>query len=227
MAELPEPARGAGPRARRPGCSCSCSSRSGSRPRCSRCTSGCPDSYPTRPEPGHRGVRRAAHQDRRLRDRPHPDAAVPGLRRGTLLLYVAAITMVVGVLGAIAQNEIKRILSFHIVSQIGYMVFGIAIGGVPAIAATIFFLHPPDPDEDVVVPRRGHGRALDRDQPARPAQRSGAPVGVPRAALPAPGAEPVRDPAVLRFRRQARARHGRVRRRSRVWSSRSRSRAAC
>ncbi len=58
----------------------------------------------------------------------------------TLLLWVAALTMVVGVLGAIAQNEIKRILSFHIVSQIGYMIFGIAIGGVAAIAATIFFL---------------------------------------------------------------------------------------
>ena len=61
-------------------------------------------------------------------------------KSGTLLLCVAAITMVVGVLGAIAQTEIKRILSFHIVSQIGYMIFGIAIGGVAGIAATIFFL---------------------------------------------------------------------------------------
>ena len=40
----------------------------------------------------------------------------------TLLLWIAALTMVVGVLGAIAQNDVKRILSFHIVSQIGYMV---------------------------------------------------------------------------------------------------------
>ena len=47
----------------------------------------------------------------------------------TLLLWVAGLTMVVGVLGAIAQNDVKRILSFHIVSQIGYMVLGIAIGG--------------------------------------------------------------------------------------------------
>ncbi|MEO6123448.1 MAG: Na+/H+ antiporter subunit D [Ilumatobacteraceae bacterium] len=58
----------------------------------------------------------------------------------TLLLWVAALTMVIGVLGAIAQNDVKRILSFHIVSQIGYMVFGIALGGPAAIAATIFFL---------------------------------------------------------------------------------------
>lgn len=58
----------------------------------------------------------------------------------TLLLVIAASTMVVGVLGAIAQNEVKRILSFHIVSQIGYMIMGIAIGGPVAIAATIFFV---------------------------------------------------------------------------------------
>jgi multicomponent Na+:H+ antiporter subunit D len=58
----------------------------------------------------------------------------------TLLLWVAGFTMIVGVLGAIAQNDVKRILSFHIVSQIGYMMLGIAIGGPAAIAATIFFL---------------------------------------------------------------------------------------
>jgi multicomponent Na+:H+ antiporter subunit D len=58
----------------------------------------------------------------------------------TVLLWIAVATMVVGVLGAIAQTEVKRILSFHIVSQIGYMVFGVAVGGPAAIAATIFFL---------------------------------------------------------------------------------------
>jgi multicomponent Na+:H+ antiporter subunit D len=34
----------------------------------------------------------------------------------------------------------KRILSFHIVSQIGYMVMGIGLGGEAAIAATVFYL---------------------------------------------------------------------------------------
>jgi multicomponent Na+:H+ antiporter subunit D len=57
-----------------------------------------------------------------------------------LLLGVAGLTMVVGVLGAIAQGDIKRILSFHIVSQIGYMVMGLAVGGPAAIAATVFFV---------------------------------------------------------------------------------------
>ncbi len=58
----------------------------------------------------------------------------------TLLLVVAAATMVVGVLGAIAQADIKRILSFHIVSQIGYMIAGIALGGVAAVAAVVFYV---------------------------------------------------------------------------------------
>ena len=58
----------------------------------------------------------------------------------TLLLVIAGLTMFVGVLGAIAQADMKRILSFHIVSQIGYMIMGVALGGVAAITATIFYM---------------------------------------------------------------------------------------
>jgi multicomponent Na+:H+ antiporter subunit D len=57
----------------------------------------------------------------------------------TLLLIVAGITMVSGVLGAIAQTEIRRLLSFHIVSQIGYMLMGLALFTPLAIGAAIFF----------------------------------------------------------------------------------------
>ena len=56
-----------------------------------------------------------------------------------LLLTVAGITMVVGVLGAIAQNDVKRILSFHIISQIGYMIFGLGLLTVAGLAAAVFF----------------------------------------------------------------------------------------
>jgi multicomponent Na+:H+ antiporter subunit D len=59
---------------------------------------------------------------------------------GTLLLIVGGVTMIVGVLGAIAQADMKRILSFHIVSQIGYMVAGVGIGTAAALAATMFFV---------------------------------------------------------------------------------------
>ena len=55
-------------------------------------------------------------------------------------LVIAGLTMVVGVLGAIAQNDIKRILSFHIVSQIGYMILGLALFTVAGIGAAILYL---------------------------------------------------------------------------------------
>jgi len=60
-------------------------------------------------------------------------------RPAMLLLVVAALTMAVGVFGAIAQNDVKRILSFHIVSQIGYMIFGLALFTVAGVAAAIFY----------------------------------------------------------------------------------------
>jgi multicomponent Na+:H+ antiporter subunit D len=58
--------------------------------------------------------------------------------QGTLL-FLAGATMVTGVLGAAVQYDIRKILSFHIVSQIGYMVMGLAIGTPLAIAGAIFY----------------------------------------------------------------------------------------
>ena len=58
----------------------------------------------------------------------------------TLLMIVALTTMVVGVLGAVAQAELKRILSFTLVSHVGYMVFGLAIATPAAIGATIYYI---------------------------------------------------------------------------------------
>ena len=63
----------------------------------------------------------------------------PG-NQANLLLWVAAFTMVVGVIGALAQSQMKRILSFHIISQIGYIVMGVALGTKAALAATVFYL---------------------------------------------------------------------------------------
>jgi len=57
-----------------------------------------------------------------------------------LLLIVAGLTMVIGVLTAAAQYDIRRILSFHIISQIGYMIMGLAFFSVFGIAAAIYFL---------------------------------------------------------------------------------------
>ena len=57
-----------------------------------------------------------------------------------LLLVLGSITMVVGVLGAAVQFEVRRLLSFHIVSQIGYMVVGLALFTQSALAGMIYFL---------------------------------------------------------------------------------------
>lgn len=57
-----------------------------------------------------------------------------------LLLWVACATMLVGVLGAAAQTEVRRILSFHIVSQVGYMVLGLALATPLALAGAVFYL---------------------------------------------------------------------------------------
>ncbi|MPZ76448.1 MAG: Na+/H+ antiporter subunit D [Deltaproteobacteria bacterium] len=57
----------------------------------------------------------------------------------TVILILAGLTMVTGVLGAIAQNEFRRILAFHIISQIGYMIMGLGIFTQAALAGSIFY----------------------------------------------------------------------------------------
>lgn len=57
-----------------------------------------------------------------------------------LLLVLAVLTMVTGVFGAASHFDMRRILSFHIVSQIGYMILGLAIMTPLALAAGIFYL---------------------------------------------------------------------------------------
>ncbi|GAB3073388.1 Na+/H+ antiporter subunit D [Corynebacterium aquatimens] len=57
----------------------------------------------------------------------------------TLLMWVALATMIVGVMGALAQNDIKRLLSFTLVSHIGYMVFGLALGSKQGLSGAIFY----------------------------------------------------------------------------------------
>jgi multicomponent Na+:H+ antiporter subunit D len=76
---------------------------------------------------------------------------------GPVVLIIAGFTMVSGVLGAVTQQDMRRILSFHIVSQIGYMLMGLGValtvvamgdgapermkeGGVIAIAGAVFYL---------------------------------------------------------------------------------------
>ncbi len=64
----------------------------------------------------------------------------PGERLDDLLMWVALLTMVVGILGALAQIDIKRMLSFTLISHIGYMIFGVAVGTQEALSATVYYV---------------------------------------------------------------------------------------
>jgi multicomponent Na+:H+ antiporter subunit D len=99
-----------------------------------------PDSYPTAPSPitaifagllTKVGVYAIIRSQTLLFPSNGPDA---------LLLTIAGLTMFVGVLGAIAQNDIKRILSFHIVSQIGYMILGLGLFTIAGLAGAILYI---------------------------------------------------------------------------------------
>ena len=57
----------------------------------------------------------------------------------TVLMWVALATMLVGILGAIAQSDIKRLLSFTLVSHIGYMIFGVSLGTAQGLSGAIFY----------------------------------------------------------------------------------------
>lgn len=64
----------------------------------------------------------------------------PASHLNDLLLAAAGLSLVVGILGAVAQTDLKRVLSFTLVSHMGYMLFGIAMGTRLAIASTIFYV---------------------------------------------------------------------------------------
>lgn len=58
----------------------------------------------------------------------------------TILLFISGITMITGVLGAVSQDEFRKILSFHIISQIGYMLMGLALFTPLGIAGSVFYI---------------------------------------------------------------------------------------
>jgi len=64
----------------------------------------------------------------------------PGNGLSVPLMVIALLTMVVGILGATVQADIKRLLSFTLVSHIGYMVFGVALGTQLGMNATVYYV---------------------------------------------------------------------------------------
>lgn len=64
----------------------------------------------------------------------------PGGTMDSILLVAGLLTMLVGIFGAIAQSDIKRLLSFTLVSHIGYMVFGVALSSTIGLSAAIYYV---------------------------------------------------------------------------------------
>ncbi|MFJ8921473.1 multicomponent Na+:H+ antiporter subunit D [Streptomyces sp. LamerLS-316] len=64
----------------------------------------------------------------------------PGNRLGDLLMALALASMLVGILGAVAQTDLKRLFSFTLISHIGYMVFGIGLATREAYGGAIFYV---------------------------------------------------------------------------------------
>ncbi|WP_415959823.1 Na+/H+ antiporter subunit D [Streptomyces sp. 021-4] len=64
----------------------------------------------------------------------------PGNRIGDLLMAVALASMLIGILGAVAQTDLKRLLSFTLISHIGFMVFGIGLATREAYGGAIVYV---------------------------------------------------------------------------------------
>lgn len=62
---------------------------------------------------------------------------IRGFQGTEILMWVGGIMAIYGVLFALLQNNIRKLLSYHIVSQVGYMVCGIGIGSNMAINGSI------------------------------------------------------------------------------------------
>ncbi|GAA1977737.1 hypothetical protein GCM10009718_12730 [Isoptericola halotolerans] len=100
-----------------------------------------PDSYPTAPAPvtavfAGLLTKVGVYSILRTQTLLFPDDAVVD----RVLMVLALATMVVGILGAVAQNDVKRLLSFTLVSHIGFMLFGVALASEAGTAAAIFYV---------------------------------------------------------------------------------------
>jgi multicomponent Na+:H+ antiporter subunit D len=99
-----------------------------------------PDSYPTAPAPvtavfAGLLTKVGVYAILRVQTLLFPDSPLTDL-----LMWAALVTMVVGILGAIAQSDIKRMLSFTLVSHIGYMIFGIGLATEAGISGAVFYV---------------------------------------------------------------------------------------
>ncbi|WP_396873807.1 Na+/H+ antiporter subunit D [Mycolicibacter heraklionensis] len=99
-----------------------------------------PDAYPTAPAPitaVFAGIltKVGVYAIIRAHSLLFPDGGLD-----SVLLVAALLTMLIGIFGAIAQSDIKRILSFTLVSHIGFMMFGVALSSQLGMSGAIFYV---------------------------------------------------------------------------------------
>ena len=99
-----------------------------------------PDSYPTAPAPvtavfAGLLTKVGVYAIIRSQTQLFPQSSVD-----PVLMVIAGLTLIVGILGAISQLDVKRLLSFTLISHIGYMIFGIAMANAAGFAATIYYI---------------------------------------------------------------------------------------
>ena len=99
-----------------------------------------PDSYPTAPSPvtavfAGLLTKVGVYAILRTQTLLFPDLEV--VER--VLLVLAVLTMVVGILGALVQDDLKRLLSFTIVSHIGYMLLGLGLASTAGLAGAVLY----------------------------------------------------------------------------------------
>jgi multicomponent Na+:H+ antiporter subunit D len=66
---------------------------------------------------------------------PDPSASVY-----TAVMVMSAVTMVVGLIGALAQHDLRRVLSFNLVGHIGFTTVGLALWTPDALAGSILYV---------------------------------------------------------------------------------------
>jgi multicomponent Na+:H+ antiporter subunit D len=99
-----------------------------------------PDSYPTAPAPvtavfAGLLTKVGVYAIIRTQTLLFPESPLSGL-----LMWAALLTMTIGILGAVSQSGLKRMLSFTLVSHIGYMIFGVALATEHGTAGAIFYV---------------------------------------------------------------------------------------
>lgn len=66
---------------------------------------------------------------------------VPGFGiAGLILMFIGAFTIIAAVMMALVQHDLKKLLSYHAVSQVGYMILGIGTGNPIGIVGGIFHM---------------------------------------------------------------------------------------